>query len=114
MGVPFSTCRSVVAAEKNRPCAEQIAQQKQAVTDDICQHMMQQGELVTTILDKMLMRLNDDERLDAATLPQITTAMGTLLDKFLMIRENAAKTDGSAGGVIMMPALDEIGGVDDE
>lgn len=45
------------------------------------------------VINKCLAILNDDDKLQAATLPQIASAMGTLLDKFVLSDNEAVHSD---------------------
>ena len=49
-------------------------------------------ELVCSFIGKGLEMLNDPDKLAAANLSQITTAMGTLIDKWAMIGGNPTDT----------------------
>lgn len=61
---------------------QKIAQKKQKNTEDIIEYMEKQKNIVCEIIGKGLAILNDEEKLKEATPSQITTALGTLIDKF--------------------------------
>lgn len=84
---------------------EKLEAKKQQNDADILAYMESQRGLVCQIIQKGLDALNSPDKLKEATPAQITTALGTLIDKFTMARNLAEKTEDS--GVIMMP---EIGG----
>ena len=60
------------------------AQKKEENTADILAYMESQRGIVCEIIGKGLDVLNDPEKLSRATPSQITTALGTLIDKFTM------------------------------
>ena len=84
---------------------EKLEAKKQQNDADILAYMESQRGLVCQIIQKGLDALNSPDKLKDATPAQITTALGTLIDKFTMVRNLTEKTEDS--GVIMMP---EIGG----
>ncbi len=59
-----------------------IEDKKAQNTADILEYMESQRGIVCSIIGKGLAILNDDEKLATATPAQITTALGTLIDKF--------------------------------
>ena len=58
-------------------------------------------ELVCSFIGKGLEMLNDPDKLAAANLSQITTAMGTLIDKWAMVQEKAGNDDKDVVQVII-------------
>ena len=62
--------------------AEKSQQKKDENTADILAYMESKRNIVCEIIDKGLAALNDPEKLATATPAQITTALGTLIDKF--------------------------------
>ena len=62
--------------------AQRAQQKKEENTADILAYMESQRGLVCEIIGKGLAVLNDEERLREATPAQITTALGTLIDKW--------------------------------
>lgn len=72
--------------------AEKIQQKKDENTADILAHMGNQRDLVCEIIDKGLAALNSPDKLAEATPAQITTALGTLIDKWTAIGGGPADT----------------------
>ena len=62
--------------------SEKVKQKKAENTADILAYMESQRGLVCEIIGKGLAVLNDEEKLREATPAQITTALGTLIDKW--------------------------------
>ena len=60
-------------------------QKKEENTADILAYMESQRGVVCEIIGKGLSVLNDPEKLKEATPAQITTAIGTLIDKWVMV-----------------------------
>lgn len=71
-------------------------------TADVLAYMDSQKSIVCEIIGKGLAVLNDPDKLAAATPSQITTALGTLIDKWTMM--NKAQESGE-GGVVLMPEV---------
>lgn len=77
--------------------SEKVKQKKAENTADIIAYMESQRGLVCEIIGKGLAVLNDEEKLREATPAQITTALGTLIDKWAAVSGSAAdeiKEDG--------------------
>lgn len=77
--------------------SEKVKQKKAENTADILAYMESQRGLVCEIIGKGLAVLNDKEKLQEATPAQITTALGTLIDKWAAVSGSAAdeiKEDG--------------------
>lgn len=85
--VSETTIRRVLSADKHT--AEKIAQKKAQNTADIFAYMEGKRDVVNEIINKGLTVLNSEEKLAAASPAQITTALGTLIDKFTAIPETA-------------------------
>jgi hypothetical protein len=71
---------------------KKLEQKKDQNTADILAYMESQRDIVCQIIGKGLAVLNDQEKLAEATPSQITTAMGTLIDKWAMIGGSPADT----------------------
>lgn len=65
---------------------QKVAQKKEENTADILAYMENQKGLVCEIIGKGLTVLNDEEKLKEATPAQITTAIGTLIDKWALVK----------------------------
>ena len=70
--------------------AQKAQQKKEENTADILAYMERQRGLVCEIIGKGLAVLNDEEKLREATPAQITTALGTLIDKWAAVSGSAA------------------------
>lgn len=82
-GVSATTVKNIVRA--NADIVEKCEQKKEENTADVLAYMDAHKDLVCSFIGKGLEMLNDPEKLAAANLSQITTAMGTLIDKWAMI-----------------------------
>lgn len=65
---------------------QKIAQKKEENTADILAYMESKRGVVCEIIEKGLAALNDPEKLAEASPAQITTALGTLIDKWADIK----------------------------
>lgn len=81
--VNASTVKRVVEASDD--FEQKAAQKKEENTADVLAYMESQKKVVCEIIGKGLAALNDPEKLAEATPSQITTALGTLIDKWAMI-----------------------------
>ena len=89
-GVCGQTVRRVV--EESQGFSENLKQKKEENTADILAYMESKRNIVCEILGKGLEALNDPDKLKEATPAQITTAMGTLIDKWTAISGAPADT----------------------
>ena len=97
-GVSATTVKNLVRA--NADIVEKCEQKKQENTTDVLDYMDSQKDLVCQIIQKGLEALNDPDKLAQATPSQITTAIGTLIDKWAMVQEKAG--DNSNDGVTVI------------
>lgn len=88
-GVAGNTVKRIVA--ESQEIAEKIEQKKAQNTADIIEHMEKQRKAVCDILDAGLEVLPEKIR-NARTASEVTTAMGTLIDKWAMIGGSPADT----------------------
>ena len=82
-GVSLNTVKKIV--QGNADIAEMCNEKKEQNTVDILAYMESQKGIVCEILQKGLAALNSPEKLAEASPSQITTALGTLIDKWAMI-----------------------------
>lgn len=82
-GISDNTVKRLCA--QNAQIAQKCAHKKEQNTADILAYMESKRDIVCEILGKGLSILNDEEKLREASPAQITTAMGTLIDKWAMI-----------------------------
>lgn len=89
-GIAASTVRKIVLNDPQSK--EKLSRKKEENSADILAYMESQKEIVCEIIAKGLTVLNDPEKLAEATPSQITTALGTLIDKWAMISGSPADT----------------------
>ena len=82
---------------------KKLEQKKEQNTADILTYMESQRDIVCQIIGKGLAVLNDPEKLAEATPSQITTAIGTLIDKWTQVQGMGADEAGT--GVVQMPSV---------
>lgn len=102
-GVSANTVKKIVLT--NADIAEKLVQKKEENTADVLAYMESQRDVVCQIIGKGLAVLNDPAKLAEATPSQITTAIGTLIDKWTMM--NKASDNGESGVVLMPEVRDE-------
>ena len=94
-GVSLNTVKKIV--QGNADIAEMCKRKKEENTADILAYMDSKRGVVCEIIGNGLTVLNDPEKLKEATPAQITTAIGTLIDKWTAISgapADTAKEDG--------------------
>ena len=89
-GCALNTVKKLV--QTNADIAELCNQKKEENTADVLAYMDAHKDLVCSFIGKGLEMLNDPDKLASANLSQITTAMGTLIDKWAMIGGSHADT----------------------
>lgn len=89
-GVSATTVKNVALA--NADFVEKCERKKEENTTDILAYMESQKNVVCEIIGKGLAALNAPEKLAEATPSQITTALGTLIDKWAIISGSPADT----------------------
>ena len=82
-GVSDTTVKRIIV--ESGEIAEKLEQKKQENTADILAYMESQRGIVCEIIQKGLMALNSQDKLAEASPAQITTALGTLIDKWAMV-----------------------------
>lgn len=82
-GVTRNTVKAIVRQDPD--IAEKCRRKKEQNTADILAYMESKRGIVCEILEKGLNVLNDEEKLEEASPSQITTALGTLIDKWAMV-----------------------------
>ena len=88
-GVSPQTVKNVVGA--NKEIGKKLKDKKQQNTEDILTHMAGKRDAVIRVVDKYLDALLDEDRIQRANPAQLTTALGTVIDKFTMA--DGSKTD---------------------
>ena len=88
--------------QTNADIAEKLIRKKEENTADVLTYMESQRDMVCQIIGKGLAVLNDPAKLAEATPSQITTAIGTLIDKWTMMNKAA---DNGESGVVLMPEV---------
>lgn len=94
-GVSWDSAKK--ALEEAGEIEKKLEQKKEENTADILAYMESQKGLVCEIIGKGLAALNDPEKLAEATPAQITTALGTLIDKFTAFGGGPGDTDKDDG-----------------
>lgn len=89
-GISFDAVKRAVTADQET--VKNAEEKKRARTKSIMDHMESKRDVVNEIITKCLDVLNDPQKLKEATPSQITTAMGTVIDKFVAV-DNRADTE---------------------
>lgn len=84
--------------KNNTELAQMVTQKKQQNTADMIEYMNSRKEQAKGIIDEYLKQLKDPEKIDKATLLQIATAMGIVIDKFM----DNTKSSEDTGSVVIV------------
>lgn len=102
-GVSPNTVKKVI--QENAEFAQKCTQKKEQNTADILAYMGSKSDLVCEIIGKGLDVLASDDKLAEATLSQITTALGTLIDKWTAL--NLGSRDKEKAASKLFDALEK-------
>jgi hypothetical protein len=94
-GVSWGTAKSVL--DDIGEIEKKLDQKKRENTADVLAYMESQRGLVCEIIGKGLAALNEPDKLAEATPAQITTAVGTLIDKWTAIGGSVGDTTKEDG-----------------
>ena len=81
--VAESTVRKIV--KDNPKCADLCALKKEQNTQDMLSYLEGKREEAQNLLGLYMQAMADPEKIAEATLPQLSTAFGTIVDKFAML-----------------------------
>lgn len=88
--VSATTVKNIVLASAD--FVEKCEQKKEENTADVLAYMDEHKDLVCSFIGLGLKALNDPDKIDGSSLTQITTAIGTLIDKWAMISSTPTNT----------------------
>lgn len=97
-GCSETTVRRIV--EKNGDVKKKVEEEKERNEKTVLEHMQKQTEAVCRLLDRLIEKLDDDEKLDDATAVQLATTLGIIVDKYTKLPEEQGN---EGGGVIVIP-----------
>lgn len=90
-GVSATTVKNIVL--KSADCVEKCEQKKEQNTSDILAHMETRRDTVCDIIDLYLDELKDIKQFKNLSPNQLTTALGTLIDKFTMTAKEGREVE---------------------
>ncbi|RGB91091.1 helix-turn-helix domain-containing protein [Hungatella hathewayi] len=95
-GVALNTVKKICT--QNADIAQKCKQKKEQNTADMLAYMDSRKEQAQGIIDEYLKKLADPKKLENATISQIATAMGIVVDKFM---DNTKRGDNTEGITIL-------------
>ncbi len=95
--VAESTVRKIV--KDNPQCADLCALKKEQNTQDMLSYLESKKEEAQNLLGLYLQAMADPDKIAEATLPQLSTAFGTIVDKFAMLGDQG-NTDMPDDGLL--------------
>ena len=96
--VAESTVRKVVS--ENPVCADLCAKKKEQNTQDMLSYLDSKRGEAQDLLGLYLQAMADPDKIAEATLPQLSTAFGTIVDKFAMLGDQKSGTDIPDDGLL--------------
>lgn len=97
-GVSRQTVKNIVTNDTD--IRQKLQRKKEENTADIIAYMESKRGVVCEIIDKGLDVLNSEDKLAEATPAQITTALGTLIDKWTTTQEAGTGNDNGVKVII--------------
>lgn len=91
-GVALNTVKAIVQNAENAEFAERCKQKRDEEARNVMEYLESQSGRACQIIDLYLGELANPEKVEKATVSQITTALGTLIDKWAMIKNVSAGT----------------------
>lgn len=90
-GVTEACVRKIVKSKDAdaQKCSKAFEHKNEQSTADILEYMEKRKAIVCDIMDKYLDELQNSDKIAKATVSQLTTALGTLIDKFTMAKDFA-------------------------
>lgn len=106
-GISGNTVKNIV----NRNCeiAQKCTHKKEQNTADVLEFMDSRKEKVCDIIDLALEFLTDEKKYNRASLQQIATMMGIVIDKFTVVSERKDADDAKKSHDQIMKAIRELG-----
>lgn len=90
-GVSWDTAKRIL--EENGEIEQKLEDKKEQNTADIMSYMESKRDVVCSIIGLGLKALSDPEKLSEASPAQITTALGTLIDKWTALNSGRGPAD---------------------
>lgn len=109
--VAESTVRKIV--KDNPECADLCALKKEQNTQDILSYLGSKREEAQDLLGLYLKAMADPDKIAEATLPQLSTAFGTIVDKFAMLGDQSGIEAPDDGLLEALSAAADISPPDD-
>lgn len=103
-GCSEATVRRIVG--KNPDVTKKVEEKKEENTRSILEHMRRQAGDICEVMDKLVDAMKRDDVIDRATVVQLATTLGIIIDKYGAQTE---KETTESGGVIILPEAKEGG-----
>ena len=104
-GMSKAGVRTVYLRTINSEDGRKIEAADRKSADDIIAFLESRSDKACRIIDTYMDALLDPDRLDRATPNQVSTALGTVIDKFLLAKSLLKEKGEAAGGVIVLPEV---------
>lgn len=103
-GCSEATVRRIVG--KNPDVTKKVEEKKEENTRSVLEHMQGQVADICEVMDKLVNAMKNDEAISRATVVQLATALGIVIDKYGAQTE---KKEQASGGIIILPQGKEGG-----
>jgi len=88
--VSYKTVKKYI--QQNPTVVKNFQAKKEETCMSMEEYIRSKTELAQQIVNRYMMALLDEEKIERATSSQLTTAMGTVIDKFLLVSKNDGST----------------------
>ncbi len=109
--VAESTVRKII--KENPDCASLCDRKKEANTQDMISYLQSKREEAQDLLGLYLQAMADPDKIAEATLPQLSTAFGTIVDKFAMLGDQSGIEAPDDGLIEALSAAADLSPPDD-
>lgn len=112
----YGVSRQTIANVRNRHSefSATLTHKKEENAKSILDHMDSMKDDVCNLLDTMLRFMSDEEKLSKATLSQVSTAFGILVDKFTAREQPTKNNDAKNNLLEAIAGIAKPEGLDDE
>lgn len=101
--VSVTTVRNIINSDKE--VAQKCTQKKEENTKEILEYMDTKKQIVCNLIDLYINELSCADKLEKASIREIATALGIVIDKFAGYKKEVSEQD--SGGIIEIPLAED-------
>lgn len=100
-GRSANTIKNIVLSDPE--FAQKCTDKKGECEKNVLKHMEEQSEKICTIFDRYLEELLDRDKIKKSSAVQLSTVIGTLFDKMVVVNEKSELNRSEIGGIAIVP-----------